>query len=914
MKNGKFILLLLLLPGRLPAQNPGSLDPTFGAVGIVVENHGYSADECWVASGVPGNKMLLAGNTYQGNDTAFAVLRLLADGTPDSAFGIGGRAKLAFAGSIYAIAQQADGKILLAGYVRSNYPSGANDNFALVRLMPDGSRDQSFNVYALDDGQGLNNYATGILLPANDKIVLTGMTLYPDGRRAPTMLGLKSDGFIDNSFGDQGWVNGPAVETNFFNAHQISAALLPTGQILIATGKLDSITGDDNPWLLRYHAWGDPDTTFGNHGERLYPHSGDDAVYKVSMQSGNILLGGSTTSGSAGSDLLIGRLLPDGSPDSSFAAVGFWKGSLTPGIDLVFDVKNGPGSQIFAAVLAGGQPGQGSQAGVLRLNSAGDTNGFSPTTFGATGLVAARSVFFSNVQTVMLAGSAGDHFALARFLVDGAVDSTFGDNGALLIPYSGGNESWSDVAVLPDGRSLAAGTVFLNKSNHFALSRHLVDGQPDPSFGQNGLAAPDLFTGKEEAYALAVQPDGRIVVGGTAFSSAQTAIRFALARFTPDGKLDDDFNGTGYVAQFMGTGANAYCLSVALQPDGKILAGGYLEGGGFALMRFLPNGALDAGFGNGGKQETQFPDFYNPIIRKVLVASDGKILAVGYGYQNGSNKVHMLLSRYLSDGTPDTAFGNNGQIITDLNAPYGAIATSAVETPGGGLVAVGSAIVGNGSTWQVAVAQYLPNGAPDPAANPALLDVPGATFSLCYDVTPQPDGRLLLEGYSSGQAFLLRLNPNLDVDTTFGDGGFFRFGDPGRVTYGLAGAMQPDGKLLVGGLAGDAFQSDQLLFRLLTGASVGVIDAPATLASPLLYPNPVRNQQLTIEYELPAASPVQFELLDVQGCLLAPLLETDRPTGKNMENLRLPPGLAAGAYLIHIRTSRGSAAVHIQVR
>ncbi len=915
MKNGKLIACFLLFSGSLYAQAPGSLDDAFGAGGIVVENQGFSTDQCWIASGAPGNKILMAGSVIAGAGNQFAVLRLLADGTPDSSFGSGGRALFNNGGTSYAVAQQADGKIILAGFTHSGNAANADDNFAVVRLLPDGSRDLSFIIYALDDGQNLNNYATNILLQTDGKIILTGMTLYPDGRRAPTMVRLKPDGFVDYSFGNLGWANGPSVETNYSSLRQSGAVLLPGGQILIASGQRNPVTGGDDPWLLQYDSGGDPDTSFGDHGERLLAHPGNDAVYKLYRQSGSFLLGGSTATGIA-SDALIARLLPDGTPDSSFAGDGFREVSLGAGLDFVYDVKNGPGSQIFAAVL-NTQPGpNNTNAGVLRLNNAGDSLGYSPTTFGGSSGVSARALFFPSLQTVMLAGGADAHFALARFALDGNVDSTFGGNGALLIPSSGADDQWFDVAVLPDGSSVAAGIVFQTDANRFALGRYLPDGQPDPAFGLNGLVSPDLFNGREEAYALAVQPDGRIVLGGTAWSSSQTGIRFALARFSPAGKPDSTFGNKGFTAQSMGLPGfpeNASCVSVALQPDGRIVAGGSLESGGFALMRFLPDGTLDPAFGTGGKAETQFSGYYNVNLRKVLVLPDGTILAAGYGLELASDHSHFITMRYLSDGVVDTAFGDQGAAITDFGPSTSSFAASAAVLPGGSIALLGGSIDSN-VTVRVALARLLPNGMPDPAHNARLYEVPGATLAFALDATPQPDGKLLLEGYASGKGFVLRLREDGQIDSTFGDAGFFILTDAANRYSAIAGALQADGKLLVAGSASDALQSDHLLFRLLTGVSVGVIDAPAAHTAPLLYPNPVRDQPLTVEYELPVGSTVQIELLDLQGRSLARLLDTVQPAGKNRETLRLPAGLVAGIYLVDIRTNRGNAVVRCAVR
>ncbi|MFI5987851.1 hypothetical protein ACIBEA_44250, partial [Streptomyces sp. NPDC051555] len=163
------------------------------------------------------------------------------------------------------------------------------------------------------------------------------------------------------------------------------------------------------------------------------------------------------------------------------------------------------------------------------------------------------------------------------------------------------------------------------------------------------------FPADAQAFAVAVQPDGRVVTAGTVHQ------RFALARQRTDGHLDAGFGDNGTAE--MGFGAESMASALVLQPDGRILAGGYTDDGTgnthFALARFHTDGTPDETFGNAGKTTTHFadtPDQTNDQINSLALQPDGKILAGGYT-DDGTGNTHFALARFHTDGTPDETFG-----------------------------------------------------------------------------------------------------------------------------------------------------------------------------------------------------------------------------------------------------------------
>src|SRR5688572_8432296 len=154
----------------------------------------------------------------------------------------------------------------------------------------------------------------------------------------------------------------------------------------------------------------------------------------------------------------------------------------------------------------------------------------------------------------------------------GTLDTSFGEDGIVRTPLQGQQDWANDVAVDGQGRILASGVAFVGAQRHFLLMRHLPDGQLDPDFGTNGVVTTAV--GSEQyseggAEAMAIQPDGRIVLAGWTTSYTSTTYDVVLVRYHPDGSVDASFGGTGQVLTDLGR--NAVTLALALQPDGKVL-------------------------------------------------------------------------------------------------------------------------------------------------------------------------------------------------------------------------------------------------------------------------------------------------------------------------------------------------------
>jgi len=241
----------------------------------------------------------------------------------------------------------------------------------------------------------------------------------------------------------------------------------------------------------------------------------------------------------------------------------------------------------------------------------------------------AEAIALQQDGKIVLAGEAnidgGESFALARYNSDGTLDASFGTGGQVTTDFGTLEQGFSfafpeSLALQADGKIVVAGYAFIGQSEDFALVRYNSDGTLDTSFGTGGKLTNDFSGASDMASAVAVQPDGRIVVAG------KTARRkFTLVRYDSSGTLDPSFGTGGKVTTDFGLSDSAF--SLALQDNGKIVAGGrtFIAGEDFqpALARYNPDGSLDATFGTGGKL---IPDFGGS---RPLVQPDGKIVTVG---------------------------------------------------------------------------------------------------------------------------------------------------------------------------------------------------------------------------------------------------------------------------------------------
>jgi uncharacterized delta-60 repeat protein len=357
-----------------------------------------------------------------------------------------------------------------------------------------------------------------------------------------------------------------------------------------------------------------------------------------------------------------------------------------------------------------------------------NTDGTLDTTFGSRGRVRTdfpglaavpSSVVIQADGKIVVAGGAFPLFTflgdikVVRYNPNGSLDTSFGDGGIVTTTFPEGSYAF-DVALQPDGKIIAAGTVFVNfdpgesSDTDFALARYNPDGTPDTTFGSGGQVSTDFVGFEDDAFSVLIQPDGKIVAVGSANDPA-TFYDFAAARYLTNGTIDTTFGVAGKVRTDFGDQNFDRARSAALQPDGRIVAAGFAisQNGGvqnFAVARYTSNGVLDTTFSRDGKTQIDFGNCCQGAT-KVLLQSDGKIITVG-GSNGESSDDDFLLARLNPRGALDNTFGVGGKVRTSFGDLNGGANGAALQSDGK-IVAVGFQATFSNQWTNFALARYL---------------------------------------------------------------------------------------------------------------------------------------------------------------------------------------------------------------
>jgi uncharacterized delta-60 repeat protein len=285
-------------------------------------------------------------------------------------------------------------------------------------------------------------------------------------------------------------------------------------------------------------------------------------------------------------------------------------------------------------------------------------------------------------------------FTVLRYTADGSLDTSFGDAGKVTTSIGGKNDSAESVVIQGDGKIVVAGWFNASSNNDFAVARYSVNGTLDTSFNETGKTTAD-FGADDYGQSVAVHGDGRIVVTGYTTKSYESKRECALACFKANGSLDTSFNGTGKVTTDFGGDGNAEGRSVAVQTDGKIVVVGYATAGNtekFALARYNADGTLDTSFGDSGRVMTDV-GISGSNATGVALQKDGKIVVAGYAVNNSGTDYDFACVRYNTDGKVDQSFGDGGKIMTSVGQGDGKANSLAVQD--GKIIVAGSVYFGD---------------------------------------------------------------------------------------------------------------------------------------------------------------------------------------------------------------------------
>jgi uncharacterized delta-60 repeat protein len=691
-----YFLFYLLLSFISNAQNPADIEHSFGG------SSGFNGYTNTIAI-QPDGKIILGGHytTYQGN-TEIRIIRLNSDGTKDPTFISG----TGFDGGLKAIALQKDGKIIVGGHF-TNY-QGITANY-IIRLNSDGSKDSSFNT-----GTGFSTNITCIAIQPDGKIIVGGQFYTYQGITQNRITRLNSDGSRDTTFnigiGFNTTVASLAIQpdgkimvvggfyiyqgirenriirlnsdgskdTTFnsgigFDFPANTIAVQTDGKIIVGGG-FTSYQGISENSMIRLNSNGSRDNTF-NTGTGVNEYTN-----WITLQTdGKIIVAGATSSQGVRKNRII-RLNSDGSKDTTFeTGTGFDKQIFSVAIqnngkiivageyttykdltsnsiirlnndgnkDVTFCSQDGFNEEVKSIavqtdqkVVCGGKFNSYkgiSENRIIRFNNDGTKDitfntgtGFNNTVTKIVLQADGKIIVGGNFTTY----KGVTENSIIRLNSDGSKDTTFNTGTGIIGP--GYNDAISTITLQSDGKIIVGGyfSKYQGVTENYII-RLNSDGSKDSTFNTNiGFNYP--------ATSVAVQSDGKIIIGGH-FTSYKENTETRIIRLNSDGSKDSTFNS--------GTGLNGLVNTIALQPDGKIILGGYFTSyqgiTANRIIRLNNDGIIDTGFNSGTG--------FNKDVLSIALQTNGKIIVGGLftTYQGVSENYIVSLN---NDGTRDTSF------------------------------------------------------------------------------------------------------------------------------------------------------------------------------------------------------------------------------------------------------------------
>lgn len=348
------------------------------------------------------------------------------------------------------------------------------------------------------------------------------------------------------------------------------------------------------------------------------------------------------------------------------------------------------------------------------------------------------------------------------------------------------NDYFNDVAVQADGKIVAVGLAHFSGDDDFLIARFNANGTLDTTFSGDGWLTYHFAGRNDEAIAVAIQANGKIVVGGKTTPVGGTNIDFGIIRLMPNGSVDNTFNSSGRV--LFDFPDSAVLEGVAVSDTNRIVFGGsYLSGTQSILMRCTSTGALDPSFdADGIKYIGQYMvDLgLDPAERIVAVSSTGTI------------------TRLRPDGAYDATFSGDGVATAELVPGFSNYIRALAFGPSGEIVLAGHYL--DGTYLTPAVARLLPNGGYDPSFNGigrVSFDVTASANDMLEDVVVLPNGTIVAAGNNAAlnpDWIVVQLTPRGALDTAFSGDGLRTF-DAGGRDFGRALAVTPRGDYVVVG-------------------------------------------------------------------------------------------------------------------
>ena len=663
-------------------------------------------------------------------------------------------------GSVYAVAVQADGKVIVGGQFNE---VGGVPRTNLVRLNIDGSVDAGFNPGASEDSCPGCGAVYRLAIQPDRKILVGGRFAMVAGEPRTNLARLNANGSVDTDF-TAGASGGYELHTAIYLSAVSALAVQPDGKILVG-GIFTNLGGLPRMNIGRLHANGTVDLGFNP--------DADHRVRELTLQpDGQILVGGDFKFVGGLPRSNIGRLRADGSVDEFFnPGVGGGAAGCF-GQTWISSLMVQPDGKILAGGLFCKIGGQWHRS-IARLNSDGSAD----TAFdsGDTGLAISNAPVVLALQPdgKILVGGDIDHLAgqprlhLGRLKADGTLDAGFNP----------GADRWVNCfAVQADGKILVGGQfTTLGGAQRSGLARLHLDGSLDATLsstfrGNNsGIDSSSNF----RVHTLATQPDGKVLLGGE-FFDLNGLSRTNLARLNADGTADTlASSGVG----FSRPGSANWVSSIVAQTNGVVVSGLFSTADGLSrtnLARLKFDGSVD----------TTFAPLIEGTAKCIAAQADGKLLVSSSFWMPNRQDVGARITRLNHNGTTDSTFDVVANSLIDF-----------VVVQADGMVLTGGMFTQIGGQPRQGIARLHPNGTVDATFNPGV-----AGRASCLSL--QPDGKILVGGVftsvgDQARTNLARLHTDGSVELGFNTGttamALMRSQGVGTI------AIQTDGKIIVGG-------------------------------------------------------------------------------------------------------------------
>ena len=428
-----------------------------------------------------------------------------------------------------------------------------------------------------------------------------------------------------------------------------------------------------------------------------------------------------------------------GDLDSTFGINGKVSTVVGTGTGLFFAIPNTVLMQPDGKILVSGFGDNfvtNADFAVVRYN----TDGSLDSAFGTAGIVMTNLVWF-DTQTAMVlqpdgkivvAGfgqfSGPQSLAMARYLTDGTIDSTFGTAGIVILAAPGFNYNINKIALQSDGKIVVSGSNGSGLASSCMILRFTASGSLDNSFDSDGVVTFQLTGGLNVATAVAIQPDNKIVITGYGDND------LFISRINTDGSFDSLFGNSGSILLTSGKG-----MHIFLQPDNKIVVSGKKDGS-CSLIRLNIDGTLDSSFANGGIMTSTAPALTNTFYQTAQ-QTDGKFISVATYFGIGGNR-DFLVASHNSDGSVDSTFGNNGYVTTDFVGEFDEPRSLVIQQDGKIIVA---GFNENASSYNFGLVRYHSSFS---VGIPAIQD-----FSYPWSIYPNPSQGIFTLEVSNNSVF-----------------------------------------------------------------------------------------------------------------------------------------------------------------